>query len=222
MKKLLSLKAGILVGCFLVLLIPGCLVDQFGPSEVRIFKYHARECLKALELFSTRLYKKNPKYEPDLVWRQKRIRQIYHDRANYEGTAKKNSHILLNEAFADDPVEKDRVYLIGLGLAKSIKEAYGLDENKILISGLQIPLERLQRLHLNISQVNWRLKTYKGKDGKLLFRTNEGGKDGYINMGYEVLMTEVLTMIKDDIYLRGGLPKKYLFNMSTMFVSLVI
>ena len=41
-------------------------------------------------------------------------------------------------------------------------------------------------------------------------------------MGFEVIMTEVMTMLKDDIYLRGGLPGKYIFDMSTLFVPLLI
>ena len=148
--------------CFMVVfLVQGCFVEQFRPLEVHIFKYHAGECIKNLELFAVRLYAKNPKYEPDLVRRQKRIKQIFHDQANYEGSAKMSSHLLLSEAFAEKPLDDDRVYLLGLGLVKSIKEVYGIGDNTIMISGLQVPLERLQRLHHNLSQVNWRLKTYK-------------------------------------------------------------
>jgi hypothetical protein len=114
------------------------------------------------------------------------------------------------------------VYLLGLGLVKSIREAYGLDERTMLLSAMQIDLGRLERLYHNLSQVNWRLKTYKDKDGRLLFLTNAAGDDGYVNMGYEVLMTEILTRIQDDIYLRGGLSEKYFFNMSTMFMSIIL
>ena len=88
--------------------------------------------------------------------------------------------------------------------------------------GLQILLERLERLHYNISQVNWRLKTYKDEKGHLIFLTNAADEKGYINMGYEVIMTEILTRIKDDIYLRGGLPGKYVFNMSALFLSILL
>ena len=109
-----------------------------------------------------------------------------------------------------------------LDLIRSIEEAYELDENKVFLTGLQIPLERLERLHFNLSQVNWRLKTYRDEHGKLLFLSNEVGENGYINMGYEVLMTEVLTMVKDDIHLRGGLPQTYLFEMTSLFASLII
>ena len=128
----------------------------------------------------------------------------------------------MTAAFAEDTEEEDRVYLLGLGLAKSIRESYALDSDGFMLVGLQISLERLKRLHHNITQVNWRLKTHKGKNGELLFITNEVGEDGYINMGYEVIMTEILTRISDDIYLRGGLPGKYIFNMSTIFLSLLI
>ena len=36
------------------------------------------------------------------------------------------------------------------------------------------------------------------------------------------IMTEVLTRIQDDIYLRGGLPEKYIFDVSTLFLSILI
>lgn len=83
-------------------------------------------------------------------------------------------------------------------------------------------LDHLQALYLNISQVNWRLKTYRDANGKLLYLTNGVGPDGYLNMGFEVIMTRVLTRIGDDIYMRGGLPAKSFFNMSTIFASIVI
>ena len=56
----------------------------------------------------------------------------------------------------------------------------------------------------------------------VLFITNEAGEDGYINMGYEVIMTRILTRIEDDIAMRGGLPEQYMFRMSTMFVGIII
>ena len=81
----------------------------------------------------------------------------------------------------------------------------------------------MQALHLNVSQVNWRLKTYRDEGGGLLFLTNGAGEDGSLNMGYEVLMTQVLTRITDDIYLRGGLAGKYVFSMSsTIFVGIAL
>jgi len=55
----------------------------------------------------------------------------------------------------------------------------------------------------------------------LLFITNEPGENGYINMGYEIIMTEIMTRIKDDIFLRGGTPPKLLFTMSTLFLTIV-
>ena len=100
-------------------------------------------------------------------------------------------------------------------------EAYQVTESGFFVSGLQIPVDRLNRLYTNISQVNWRLKVYRDEDGSLLFLTNEAGEDGYINMGYEVIMTEVLTRIKDDIYLRGGSPPKFAFNMASFFMAIL-
>ena len=108
------------------------------------------------------------------------------------------------------------------GLAKSVREVYGEVEKAGFLSGLQLPVDRLQRLHYNISHANWRLKVSRGTDGEPLFRANESGDNGYINMGYEVLMTGILTRIADDIHLRGGLPQRYGFSASTFFVSLLL
>jgi len=85
-----------------------------------------------------------------------------------------------------------------------------------------VSLENLEKLYSNISQVNWCLKAYKDEDGRLLFCTNEAGDDGYINMGYEVIMTRILIRITDGIYLRGGSPPKFFFNMSTMFLAILL
>lgn len=205
----------------ILLLIPaGCRFLQ--PTGARIIAYHARQCLISIETLTQRLYAKNPGYEPDPVRRQEKLNAIFaHDRPSGKFSGQ-TSRELLTAAFATKAAYPDRVYLMGLGMVKSIREAYGLDRPYELVTGMQIPLERLERLHHNISQVNWRLKTYRGETGELIFQTNAAGKNGYINMGYEVLMTEILTRIKDDIHLRGGLAEKYAFSMSTLFLSILL
>lgn len=216
-------KALAFIVFILLLFLSGCLItDIVGPTDVKIFQYHGQKNLESLRAYTSRLYEKNPVYQNDPVWRQKRMAQLFGDSPVLDKYAQKDSAEVLAESFSETPGDPDRVYLLALGLVKSIREAYGLDGDSFIFSGLQIPLERLQRLHFNISQVNWRIKTYKDANGVLLFRTNETGENGYINMGYEVLMTEILTRIEDDIYLRGGLPHKYIFSMSTLFVSLLM
>ncbi len=206
----------------LAILISGCITDAIRPTDVQIFRYHSEKHLEVLKEYISRLYEKNPRYQNDPVWRQKRLNQIFNDSLTLDKYAHQRSNEVLTEAFSEDPDETDRVYLLGLGLVKSIRETYGLDSDGLMITGLQLPLKRMQRLYFNLSQVNWRIKTYKDSKGFLLFKTNEAGENGYLNMGYEVLMTEILTRVEDDIYLRGGLPKKYIFSMSTLFVSLLL
>ena len=191
-------------------------------TEVGLIRYHVEGNVRSFEQFITRLYARNPKYEKDPAARQRKLNHIFRNgppvKPAYDCML---SNQLLTAAFAAE-AEDDRIYLLGLGLAKSIKEAYGLEQGSLLWSGMQIKVEPLQRLHHNISQVNWRLRTYRDKNGELLFNTNGQDEDGYLNMGYEVIMTEVLTRIKDDIFLRGGLPGKYLFDMSTLFLTIAI
>ncbi len=197
--------------------------DAVCPTDVSIIRYHVQEYFKSLKEFTVRLYAKNPKYEKDPVVRDRKISQIFRGgRAVETYYAARPSHEVLTAAFANDTDYPDRVYLLSLGLVKSIEEAYGVKKEEAFLSGLQIPGDRLERLYHNISQVNWRLKTYRDRGGELLFRTNEAGEDGYLNMGYEVIMTRILTRIQDDIFLRGGLPGKYLFNMSTFFVTIAM
>lgn len=207
---------------FFCFFVAGCSSNVFGPTDLQIFRYHSEKHLASLHTYISRLYKKNPCYQPDPVNRQKRMSQMFNGAVILDRYAHRHSDEILTEAFSENPDEPDRVYLLGLGLVKSIQEAYGMESDDFMVSGLQIPLKRLQRLHFNLSQVNWRVKTYKDANGRLLFQSNEVGEDGYINMGYEVVMTEMLTRIEDDIYLRGGLPGKYIFRMSTLFVSLFI
>ena len=200
--------------------VSGC--GPLQPTGARILDYHAQACLTSIETFTRRLYAKNPKYEPNPAKRREKLEQLLADQGPAGELRHKTSDALLTAAFAKDSAGADRVYLLGLGLVKSIREAYGLGPGKILVTGMQVPLERLQRLHHNISQVNWRLKTYRDDSGDLLFQTNAAGENGYINMGYEVLMTQILTRIQDDIHLRGGLPGKYAFDMSAFFLSILL
>ena len=198
-------------------------IEDFSTTDVGVIRYHVRQYHNSLQEFVTQLYAKNPKYEKDSLQQQRKIDSIFASHsAVEEAYSHKQSHEILTAAFQPETVEPDRVYLLGLGLWKSIVEAYDAREEKIFVSGLQIPLERLQRLHHNFSQVNWRLKTYKDQNGKLFFITNEAGKDGYLNMGYEVIMTQILTRLEDDIAMRGGLPEKYMFSMSTFFVGILL
>ncbi|MGV1098314.1 hypothetical protein ACUUL3_02760 [Thiovibrio sp. JS02] len=197
--------------------------DFVTPTDASIIRHHVRQYHDSLYDFTSRLYAKNPRYEKDPLQRSRKLAAIFNGGPAVEyAYAARLSHEILAAAFSVDAEETDRVYLLALGLWKSIKEAYNVRDEEVLLSGLQVSLERLQRLHHNISQVNWRLKTCKDKKGELLFLTNAMGEDGYINMGYEVIMTRILTRIEDDIAMRGGLPQKYFFRMSTIFVSIAI
>jgi hypothetical protein len=192
-------------------------------TDASIISYHVRSYQADLREFITRLYARNPKYEKDPELRLRKVDAIF--RPGLPGGCLgrgKSSAELLAAAFSPESEGEDRVYLLGQGLVKSIKEAYGLDEIELFWTGLQVSLERLQRLHFNLSQVNWRLKTCRDQAGGLLFLTNGMGENGSINMGYEVLMTRMLTRIEDDIFLRGGLPDKYMFRMSTIFLTIAL
>ena len=209
------------------LLLGGCqggkeqLKQALVPVDVQIIEYHVREIDKSLEEFTLRLYLKNPKYEKDPDARHKKIQAIFHD-GEMPATEfnDKPSHEVLTAAFEPNQTYPDRVFLLGLGLKKSVQEAYTIEES-MFITSLQIPAGKLENLYVNISQVNWRLKVYMDEDGKLLFLTNEAGEKGYINMGYEVIMTEILTRIKDDIFLRGGSPPKFAFSMASLFMTIL-
>jgi hypothetical protein len=209
------------------LLLAGCQggKEQFKqaitPVDVQIINYHVREIDKSLEEFTRRLYLKNPKYEEDPEARHKKIQAIFHDGEMPDtGFNDKLSHEVLAAAFEPYPTYPDRVFLLGLGLKKSVLEAYNIKEG-LFVTSLQIAHGRLENLYVNIGQVNWRLKVYRDEDGKLLFLTNEAGEKGYINMGYEVIMTEILTRIKDDIFLRGGSPPKFAFSMASLFMAIL-
>ena len=192
------------------------------PTDVQIMEYHVREIHKSLEEYTRRLYLKNPKYEKDIEARKLKIRGIFHnEKLPDTGYNDQPSHRLLEAAFEPNPAYPDRVFLLSLGLVKGIDAAYKFNEG-LIITSLEIPPENLEKLYYNFSHVNWRIKVYRDEQGNLLFLTNEAGEDDYINMGYEVIMTEILTRIKDDIFLRGGAPPKIFFTMSTVFLSILL
>lgn len=192
------------------------------PTEVTLLLYHQEEFLRSLEEFTRRLYAKNPRYELDLDQRQRKIEQIFHGCPPFDDRHRNTpSHELLTQAFAPNSTG-DRVYTLALGLTRSIREVYGVTEKRSFLVGLQMPVERLKKLHHNISHANWRMKTSRDQEGKLLLLTNDMGDENYLNMGYEVIMTSILTRIEDDIYLRGGLPERYSFTASKLFVSLLL
>ncbi|MFH1216856.1 MAG: hypothetical protein V1706_10195 [Pseudomonadota bacterium] len=219
------------VSLVVLLVISGCGAGNNGsplcrvitPTDAVLITHHVTSCHDDLYNFVSRLYARNPKYEQDLELRRHKIDAVFRVKNSplLDEFSGWTSDRFLVAAFAAE-TRGDRVFLLGLGLANSIREAYGLEEMTFFWSGLQIPVERLKRLHFNLSQVNWRLKTYKDASGELLFLSNGMGENGYLNMGYEVIMTRILTRIEDDIYLRGGLPDKYAFRMSTLFLSILM
>jgi len=194
-------------------------------SDVLVIKHHVRQHYICLEEFCRRLYLKNPKYEPDYYRQAEKLITIFLEKKDLGSPFDyQASHEILTAVFAEDTLYKDRIALLALGLRKSIDEGYdqhGPYTNN-MITSLQIPLERLKRLYCNLSQVNWRLKVCHDLSGELYFLSNEKAGDGHLNMGYEVLMTKVLTRIEDDIYMRGGNPPNVIFKMSTMFFSLFL
>ncbi len=216
------------IGILACLVLAGCHVtgrqikQAVIPLDAQIVKYHIREHKKSLEEFTRRLYLKNPKYENALEAREKKIQGIFHSgELPHTDFNDQPSHKILEAAFEKDPGYSDRVYLLSLGLAKAIKETYGAEED-LLLTSMELSLTKLKRLYYNISHVNWRLKVYRDEQDDLLFQTNEIGQDGYINMGYEVIMTEIMTRIKDDIVMRGGMPQKMIFDMSTLFLTILL
>ncbi|MEA3332841.1 MAG: hypothetical protein U9Q58_04520 [Pseudomonadota bacterium] len=203
----------------------GGMEGMLTSSDVLIIQHHLRQHYKCLEEFCRRLYLKNPKYEPDTKKRADKLKSLFKEQKNL-GTPydNKTSDKILTATFSANPKYDDRIALLALGLRKSIDEGYGQKgpEEDAMLTSLQIPLERLKRLYSNISQVNWRLKVYRNSHHKLYFKTNEIAPEGHINMGYEVLMTKILTRIEDDIYMRGGNPPNIIFKMSTMFFTLFL
>ncbi len=194
-------------------------------SDVLIIQHHMQQHYKCLEEFCRRLYLKNPKYEKDLKKRKIKLDHIFKKRS-LPGCLYNEllSHEVLTATFTTEPDYHDRVALLGLGLRKSIDEGYGQEgpDDNSMVTSLQVSLERLKRLYNNISQVKWRLKKYRNNQQELYFLTNSSAPDGYLNMGYEVLLTKILTRIEDDIYMRGGNPPNVIFNMSTIFFTLFL
>ncbi len=191
--------------------------------DVKIISYHVRKHYNSIKTLAERLYAKNPCYEPDLVRRREKIRAIFGKRSSYVIPYKIRilmSHELLESSFAPSPPINDRVLIFILGLKKGIDEAYDTGHGPFL-TGCQIDVKRLERLYSNISQAKWRLKTYRDREGHLLFVTNQALDNGYINMGFEVILTQMLTRIQDDIYLRSGLEGNLTFRLSTIFLSIL-
>ncbi|RUM89080.1 MAG: hypothetical protein DSZ23_03695 [Thermodesulfatator sp.] len=197
------------------------LSDTVCGLDVKIISYHVKRHYKLIEELVSRLYAKNPVYEPDKQKRMAKINSIFNrGGVVYPQVENLLSYQLLTQAFSETPLVHDRVFLLGLGLKKGIDEGYATG-GSVFLTGCQIDSGRLQRLYSNMVQANWRLKTYTDKNGRLLFITNEAGENGYINMGFEVIMTRMLTRIEDDIYLRSGLEKNLAFRLSTIFVSVI-
>ncbi len=191
--------------------------------DVKIINHHIEKHYQAVRSLAKRLYARNPCYESDLRVRVEKIRAIFGEKSSYSIPYQLQimlSHELLKTAFSPKPPIGDRVLILILGLKRGIDEAYNTGRGPFL-TGCQIDAKRLERLYSNISQTNWRLKTYKGPDGRPLFLTNQASLDGYVNMGFEVIMTQMLTRIQDDIYLRGGLEGNLTFRLSTVFLSIL-
>ncbi len=218
----------LILAAALVCLLCGCsdfrarCTNIYSP-DVKIISYHLKKHYQAVRSLAERLYARNPRYEPDLKSRKEKIRAAFGEKSPYSIPYQLQimlSHELLRTAFSPKPPIGDRVLILILGLKRGIDEAYDTGRGPFL-TGCQIDAKRLERLYSNISQTNWRLKTYKGPDGKPLFLTNQPSPDGYVNMGFEVIMTQMLTRIQDDIYLRGGLEGNLTFRLSTVFLSIL-
>ncbi len=214
--------------CLFTILVSGCgpgfkkgCSDTFCAPDVKIISFHVTKYYKLTEELTRRLYAKNPRYAPDLKRRSAKFDSIFGKGPSvYPRIQALPSHELLRQAFTLEPVIQDRVFLLGLGIKKGIDEAYDTG-GSLFLTGCQIDPGRLERLYSNLSQVNWRMKTYRDSSGRLLFITNQEGENGYINMGFEVIMTQMLTRIEDDIYLRGGLEKNLAFRLSAIFISII-
>ncbi|MBN2705744.1 MAG: hypothetical protein JXR89_04805 [Deltaproteobacteria bacterium] len=193
-------------------------------SDVLIIQHHIREHYRCLEELCRRLYLKNPRYEPDPKKREGKLNAVFYGGGSLaEPWNRRASHEILTAAFAPATTYPDRVALLALGLRRSIDEGYNqTGPNQTMITSLEVSLEKLKRLHSNLNQVNWRLKSCRAPEENLYFLTNEADPAGHLNMGYEVLMTRVLTRIEDDIFMRGGNPPNLVFRMSTMFLSLFL
>ncbi len=226
-----------------ILLCSGCssnknqLTPALTTPDVLMIHHHIESNMLDIEYFCQRLYLKNPIYEANIQARTAKLNAIFHP-PEVEANAEKNhdgiqqptplpydtmlSHQLLEAAFSATPPTSDRIYLLALGMKKSIVEGYDGYDQRALLSGMLLSVKKLEKLHLNLQQLNWRLKTYRNANGQLLFLTNAATADGYINMGYEVIMTRILTRIGDDIYMRDGQTPNFIFSVSTLFLPLLL
>ncbi|HDS16710.1 MAG TPA: hypothetical protein ENN66_08935 [Proteobacteria bacterium] len=214
---------------FILLALAGCgtkggMEGILTSSDVLIVQHHIREHYRCLETLCQRLYLKNPKYEPDPKKREARLNAVFYgDGTLAEPWNRRASHEILTAVFDPATTYPDRVALLALGLRRSIDEGYNqTGPDQTMFTSLELSLERLKRLHSNLNQVNWRLKSSRNSEQNLYFLTNEADPAGHLNMGYEVLMTRVLTRIEDDIFMRGGNPPNLVFRISTMFLSLFL
>lgn len=221
---------------FLPVLLTGCssksqqLLPALSSPDVLIIRHHIEQNQIDIEEFCRRLYLKNPIYEADISARESKLAAIFHpppEDAQHSSTTmpaytKLPSHQLLEAAFSQTPPDKDRVLLLAMGMSKSITEGYDGYDKRTLLSGIQLSTHKLENLFVNLQQLSWRLKTYRGADGTLIFLTNAVDTCGYINMGYEVILTRLLTRTADDIYMRNGQTPNFIFTMSTMFLPLLL
>ncbi len=195
--------------------------DTFTPTDIKILKYHIDADLHDIEDLMQRLYLKNPKYEPDKGRRQQKMDAIFRQgRVSECDLFHLPSDQILTMTFEQTCPCSDRVFMLGLGLSKSIREAYSVD-GFFFVTGSQIPAERLERLYYNLGRVNWLMKTARDTEGNLLFITNEAGENGYINMEYEKIFTRLLTRTADDIYMRDGLINNFIFRAGATFLSIL-
>lgn len=230
---------------FLSLLLAGCsstsqqLVPALTSPDVLIIRHHIEQNHIDIEEFCRRLYLKNPIYETNIAQRKYKLAAVFHPpqpdssavnlSTEVQNTAtaiasyaKLPSHKLLEAAFSPDPIDEDRILLLALGMSKSVVEGYDGYDKRTLLSGIQLSTKKLENLYANLQQLSWRLKTYRNSDGNLIFLTNAVDDSGYINMGYEVILTSLLTRTADDIFMRSGQTPNFIFTMSTMFLPLLL
>jgi len=230
---------------FFSLLLAGCstnsqqLLTVLTSPDVLIIRYHIKQDQINIEEFCRRLYLKNPIYEPDIAARERKLASIFHPQppsstgnnapakaqttfTAMPGYAKLPSHQLLEAAFSPNPIDQDRILLLAVGMSKSITEGYDGYDKRTLFSGIQLSTQKLKNLYANLQQLSWRLKTYRCPDNNLIFLTNSVDNSGYINMGYEVILTRLLTRTADDIFMRNGQTPNFIFNMSTLFLPLLL
>ncbi|MDY0190520.1 MAG: hypothetical protein RBR22_07270 [Desulfuromonas sp.] len=232
-----STGALVVLALLALLFLAGCssksqqLLPALTSPDVLIIRHHIERDQQDIEEFCRRLYLKNPIYEADIAAREQKLATIFPPATldapvpTFPGIAdyaNLPSHKLLEAAFSPNPPTRDRVLLLAIGMHKSIAEGYDGYDKRTLFSGIQLSTQKLENLYANICQLSWRLKTYHNPDGSLIFLTNAVDASGYINMGYEVLLTRILTRTADDIFMRNGQTPNFIFTMSTMFLPLLL